>query len=160
MEKKSSRARIIVDSVGLGAVVFSLIFVGVEVRQNTAATLSATQQAVFEGAQGGIITVMGNERLREVLIASEDKPDWVAEHNGTPDYLLLYHFYMNRFNYVENVRFHFLGGTYPPESWAGTDGWVRSIASSPVLQHFWGELRTGYPAEMGEYMDSVIASAR
>lgn len=74
MSRESSRTRRIVDAVGLAAVIASLIFVAAEVRQNTAAALSATQQVIFEGAQGGIVVVIGNERLRDVLVASKQDP--------------------------------------------------------------------------------------
>lgn len=160
MSKESNRVRVVVDAVGLAAVVFSLIFVGIEVRQNTAATRSATQQAIFDGAQGGILEVIGNEQLRSVMVASSQDPEWLVDHTGTPDYLLLYYFYMNRFNFIENARFHYQQGTYPPESWAGNHGWVQSLASDHTMQHFWSELRSGYDAGMMEYMDSTFAAVR
>jgi hypothetical protein len=149
-----------VDAVGLLAVILSLVFVGAEIRQNTAAVRSAMQQAIFEGAQEANINMMANERLREVLVAAKDDPDWPAAHAGTPDYLLLQFFFLNRFNYIENVRFHLGEGTYSPEAWIGVHGWFRSVANQPPTGPFWNELQEGYTEDARRYVDSVFAEVR
>jgi hypothetical protein len=152
--------RVIVDAVGLGAVILSLVFVGTEIRQNTAAVRSATQQAIYEGAQEANINMMANERLREVLLTAGADPDWLSSHAGTPDYLLLQFFFINRFNYIENVRFHLGEGTFSTEAWVGVDGWFRSVAREPLMEHFWLELQGGYMDDARNYVDSVFASRR
>lgn len=159
MSERTPRARLLIDSIGIFAVVVSLIFVGVEIRQNTAATQSATYQGIFEGAQQTLVNIIENERLREIMVVSEADPDWIAGHIGTADYLLLYAAYSSRFNAIENTLFHYLHGTYPQEAWQGTDGAVRVLASSSNMRYFWSGLRDGYMPEMQSYMDSVLALA-
>ena len=56
---ESNRRRLVVEAIGLTLVAVSLVFVGLEVQQNTAATRSATQQAIYEG--GGPVELQRHE---------------------------------------------------------------------------------------------------
>jgi hypothetical protein len=62
---EANEARMAVEAIGLTLVTVSLVFVGLEVGQNTAATESATQQAIYEGGMQWNINIMNNERLQE-----------------------------------------------------------------------------------------------
>ena len=84
----SNRGRLAVEGIGLTLVAVSLVFVGLEVRQNTAATRSATQQAVYEGNQQSNLNVMNNDRLRDLLVLTTDDPDWAATAPRDSDYIL------------------------------------------------------------------------
>ncbi len=155
----SNRGRFAVEGIGLTLVAVSLVFVGLEVRQNTAATRSATQQAVYEGDQQSNLNVMNNGRLRDLLVLTTDDPDWAATAPRDSDYLLLHRFYLNRFNNLENAYFHFLEGTLDPRMWAGQAGWIRLTAGQPLMRHFWADLEEAFMAEFREYMDSALAAA-
>lgn len=157
---RPGRGRFLLDAVGLLAVILSLVFVGTEIRQNTAAVRSTTQQALYEGTQQAAINMMANERLREVLVAARKDPGWLAANTGTPDYLLLQYFFLNRFNYIENVRYHLGEGTFSQEAWVGVNGWFRSVATEPLMQHFWHELQDGYTEDARQYVDSVFTALR
>jgi len=152
-----SRLRLVVEGIGLAGVILSLVFVGFEIRQNTVAMRSATQQAIFETSIAANMNVMNNERLRELLVRTEDEPDWIATAPRDADYMLLKRFHQNRFNDLENAYFHFLQGTYDPRLWAGQEGWIGIIAEEPAMSHFWAELREAYFREFRSYMDSVMA---
>ncbi len=150
---ESSRARLIIDVIGLTTIVASLAFLAVEVRQNTAATQAMTQQAILEAGNELSINLMTNERLREVLVAAEQEPQLLG-NSETADYLLLRAFFTARFNYMENAYFHHSEGTLAPGLWLGVDKWIKSVLS-PTHQHFWTELQAGYLPEFRQYMDSV-----
>jgi hypothetical protein len=134
---ESARGRTVVEAVGHLAVVLGLVFVGLEVRQNTTATRSAIQQAVFEGGVEANVTVMNNQRLRELIVMTDQDPAWAATAPRDADYLLLQRFYLNRFNNLENAYYHYLQGTYDPEVWAGQTGWVGLLSDDPLMSHFW-----------------------
>ena len=151
------RGRIIVEAIGLTGVVVSMIFVGLEIRQNTAATRSTTQQAVYEAGIQSNVNVMNNERLRELLILTEKDPEWVSTAPRDADFLLLERFFLNRFNNLENAYYHFLQSTYDSDLWAGQEGWISLIADKPPMRHFWIVFRDSYFPGFQVYMDSVFA---
>ena len=153
----TKKGRILVEAIGLAGIVVSMIFVGLEIRQNTAATRSATQQAVYEAGLQSNVNVMSNERLRELLILTEQDPDWASTAPRDADFLLLERFYLNRFNNLENAYYHFLQGTYDSDLWASQDGWIGLIADEPLMRHFWIVFRDAYFPGFQAYMDSVFA---
>ena len=53
----------LVELIGIVAVVASLIFVGLEIRQNAAATRGATQQQLVTGARNVTLTLADNPEL-------------------------------------------------------------------------------------------------
>jgi len=149
------RSRIIVEAIGIVAVVLSLVFVGFEIRQNTAATRSATQQAVYEGGVQSNVNVMNNERLRDLLVLTKNDPEWASTAPRDGDYLLVARFHLNHFNNLENAYYHYLQGTYDPKLWAGQEGWIRSIGVEPTMKHFWAEFHDSFFPEFQAYMDST-----
>jgi len=152
------RNRIIVEGIGMVAVVLSLVFVGFEINQNTAATRSATQQAVYEGGIQSNLNVMNNERLRDLLVLTNSDPEWATTAPRDGDYLLVERFYLNRFNNLENAYYHYLQGTYDQKLWLGQEGWIRSIAVEPLMKHFWARFHDTYFPEFQAYMDSVLSA--
>ena len=133
-----------------------LVFVAFEINQNTAATRSATQQAIYEGGIQANLNVMNNERLRELLVLTESDPGWAATAPRDKDYLLLKRFYLNRFNNLENAFYHYLEGTYDQKLWLGQEGWIRGIAVEPLMKHFWAQFHDAYFPEFQAYMDSTF----
>lgn len=148
--------RPLVDGAGLAAVLAGLVFVALEIRQNTAAVRAATQQAVFEAGLQAHWGVMENERLREVMVRARDDPAWAMTLPQTPDHILLERFYQQRFNGLENAYYHHLKGTLDPGLWAGWEGWLQSIKEDPVMVFFWARLRDGYMPDLVEYMDATL----
>ena len=72
---EAGRGRLILDGIGLTAVLAGLVFVGLEIRQNTIATQAATQQAVFDATLQAHWGVIENERLRELMVLVEVTPE-------------------------------------------------------------------------------------
>lgn len=153
----TSRARTVVDGVGLAAVLLGLVFVGLEIRQNTAATRAATQQAILDATLQSLWGVISNERLREVMVLARDNPDWVTATPETSDHILLDRFYFQRFNMLENAFYHCTEGTLDARLWVGWEGWLRSLPSDPLMQHFWAKYRGGYMTDFVAYIDAALA---
>ncbi len=63
---QDGRGRWLMEVFGLGAVVVSLVFVGLEVRQNTVAVRSATQQAIADQANELNIAMATDAQLSEL----------------------------------------------------------------------------------------------
>jgi hypothetical protein len=153
----SSRARVLVDGIGLTAVLLGLVFVGFEIRQNTAATRAATQQAILDASLQAHWGVMENPRLREVMILVREDPAWVTVTPQTSDHILLERFYWQRFNTLENAFYHYTEGSFDARLWAGWDSWSRGLASDPLMSHYWSILRDGYMPDFIDYIDAALA---
>jgi hypothetical protein len=154
------KTRTLIEALGLGAVILSLVFVAYELRQNTAATRSATQQAIYEGGVESNLNVMNNELLREMLVMTRDSLEWVEVAPRDADFLLVERFYLNRFNNIENAYYHFLEGTLDERLWAAHAGWLRLVADDHRMRYFWGEFRAAYFEDFQTYVDSALGISR
>ena len=153
---ESGSARNVVDGIGLVAILLGLVFVGFEIRQNTAATRAATQQAILDATLQQHWGVMSNERLREVMVVARNDPEWVTATPQTSDHILLERFYWQRFHALENAFYHYTEGTLDPRLWVGWDVWLRGLASDPLMPPFWAKLGDGYMPDFVDYIDAAL----
>ena len=147
------------ETLGFVAVVAGLLFVGMEIQQNTVATRAVTQQAIFDSGTEMNINVMTNERLRDLRVGALADPSGLDSGRSPSDDMLLRHFYLTRFNFVENAFYHVSHGTVDAEYWSGIDGWMRSVVGDAVHRHYWDQLEGAYGADFIAYMNDAIAEA-
>ena len=140
-------------------VIASMVFVGWEIRQNTSATRSATQNAIHDAGRQGVFAAMANIPLMDVMVAVENDPSLLDRLGGTLEGRLLENFHNARFNSMENTYFHYREGTLDADMWVGWEGWIsRHANDDPAFRHFWGVLQTGYGGEFRGMIDSVLAN--
>jgi len=144
------------ETVGFLAVVGSMVFVGVEIQQNTAATRSATQQAIYDAGRQGSYALMANLPLLEVLLAIENDPSQLETFSGTIEGRLLRAFWNARFNEMENSYFHFREGTLDPEPWSGWEGYITEVVGDPTFPYHWDMLQARYGDEFRAMIDGVF----
>lgn len=151
--------RTVIDSVGVAAVVGSLLFVALEIRQNTAATRSATQNAVFDGARENALALISNDRVVALVVAVEADPSIMAGLEGTADGLLLEMFHQNRLNTLENAFYHYREGALDPDIWTGWQGWLEALAARPTFTYYWERLQAYYMDDFRAVVDQAISRA-
>jgi hypothetical protein len=93
----SSLRRSWVELIGVFGVVASLIFVGLEVRQNTAAVRGATYQAIADSSLQQVVWFADNEKLLQLWVRIRD--DGAMPTDFTPEQNL-----MISANYVMTIR--------------------------------------------------------
>ena len=99
-----------VQAVGLFAVVASLIFVGIEVRQNSIATRSATNAAVKDAFRELNSVIASSPELARALAANSENP------NAAPpeDRIQMLSMWRAAFHIWSNVHRQHLNGTLDP----------------------------------------------
>ena len=97
------------EFIGLIGVISSLVFVGVEIRQNTAAIKGATHQTVSEQINELTLTIASDERLSKIVSSmysgSKGREDMTPEDQLSLDFLLL-----TGFRRVENIFLQYEDG--------------------------------------------------
>jgi hypothetical protein len=146
----------VVTSVG---VIVSLVFVGYEVRQNTAATRAGTQQAVYASVREATDALMANDRLIAILTEAEQDSTLYVDGRGSPDESLLSLFQLSQMNEIENAYYQAEQGTLDSAIWPGWLGHINELAGSPVFRHYWARHRVRFSLPgFVSLMDSVVAS--
>tara|TARA_B100001115_G_C15592649_1_gene283516 strand:+ start:118 stop:567 length:450 start_codon:yes stop_codon:yes gene_type:complete len=101
--------RIIFEIFGLLGVIGSLIFVGVEIRQNTSEIRGSTHQSVSEQINELYLTIAENERLSNLMSEMMVKPNLRDIINPT-DQLSLDFLILTGLRRVENIYLQYLDG--------------------------------------------------
>lgn len=90
------------ELIGLLGVVSSLVFVGIEIRQNTSAIKGATHQTIAEQINDLTLTIASDERLAKIVSSmysgGKKREDMSPEDRLSLDFLLL-----TGFRRVENI---------------------------------------------------------
>lgn len=141
------------DLVGTAAVVVSLIYVGLQVRQNTAAIQTSTSQDVYQLHQDRSLVEMESPEFAELLLRATRSPVTM-----TPVDSLRYSRYLNLLlNLQESVYTNALQGTLEAGMAAG---WLEGMADLPCrpgMDGYWQRRRLGYQPAFRAAMDSVFA---
>ena len=97
------------ELVGLLGVIGSLIFVGVEVRQNTSEIRGSTHQSVSEQINELYLTIAEDERLSKLVSEMMENPN-LRENLNFTDQLSLDFIILTGLRRVENIHLQYLDG--------------------------------------------------
>lgn len=142
----------IADTVGGLAVVISLIYVGLQVRQNTAAIQSATAQAVHDNYAAWYINLSNDPALNDLVI------------KGLQDYSALDQTEKARFidtfmafsSYCQNAFYQWKQGSLSPQLWIGWESLIMNLVGTPGGKDFWKERGYTFGGEYRDYVADVI----
>ncbi len=106
----SARLNDWIQAVGIFAVVASLVFVGIEVRQNSIATRSATNAAVKDSFRELNLAIASSPELARAMVTSTETPDDALPE----DRLRVLALWRALFHVWSNVHRQHLNGTIDP----------------------------------------------
>jgi hypothetical protein len=150
MNQKLSDWASIAEIAGSVAVVLSLVYVGIQLAQNTQATrVNSVQQAL------GVILnesqlILSDESLREVLLV-EDPATLSPSDRMQYDTYRLWQFRTWEYQY-----FLYSEGHLDESMWAGSRARMLDMLRDPRLRSTWERNRSWFNASFREYMDSQI----
>jgi len=140
------------DLIGHVAVVVSLIYVGLQVRQNTAAIQTSTSQSIYQQNQEQALLVMESAEMAEILLrASRDI------ESLSPVDSVRYRRYLNvHLNTFEAVYSNALQGTMESEMAAGWLDGMSELKCIAGMRQYWALRRDGYHQTFREAVDSAF----
>ena len=135
--------------------VVSLIYVGIQIRQNTAAIQTSTSHAVYQLHQEQQLLVLENSDVAAVVLKANRAPDTM-----TPVDSLRYNRYLNiRLNLREAVYEYTIQGTRGKEVAAGWLAGLRDLPCTPGMARYWADRKSGYHPKFRNAVDSAFAVA-
>jgi hypothetical protein len=125
----------ITELIAAVAVIISLIFVGLQVKQNTTAVQSAAAQAVHENFSAWYMAIQNEPMLLDIAI------------KGTRDYATLTEteraqfiaIYMSFYSYTQNAYYKWREGSLAPDLWRSWEYVSMIFLSTPGGKVFWAE---------------------
>ena len=138
------------EVIGLFSVVGSLIFVGIEIKQNTTAVRGATQQAVSSQVAEMYRILAENERMANLVsIASKgvNKSD-ISES----DYVSFWSFQMMGFRRIENIYLQYKNGLLTEDAFSriGMD-----IYKTKLVRGIWDERKRDFEPDFVKFFEQL-----
>ena len=127
MTEKARIYRGFIESIGIVGVIGSLIFVGLQVHQNTIATKAANNSAVADGFRELNLAIAASSALGDALVATEEDPE-----AATPQArMLALALWRAAFHNWSNAYRQHLNGTLDPELWASIVQEISAYSAIP-----------------------------
>jgi len=142
----------IAEIVGIGAIVASLIFVGLQMRQSHEIALVTLYQMRADAAREVMVTSMESESLRQALERMESGD----EEQTFADEYALYNYMSILLNHFENAHFLYLRGFLTEEHWRSDVANITGTISQPGAIEMWHEVKDGYRESFVEAIESAL----
>ena len=150
------QASYLAEIIGVIAVVISLIYVGLQVKQNTLAIKLSTVHNVAEEWRDTSALISSNGDLAEIL--TKGFGDLHSIKGG--DQLRAYAYMQNLFNLFENAYYQRVEGALDERYWSGMKKWFVNMTDLPGIQTYWQERKYVYADDFQGFMDGEIIPTR
>ena len=138
----------IAELLGAIGVIISLVYLAIQIRQNTRSSRAATFQAVVSDAQRINALVIENEdiaRLRRVGFVEPEKLN--------PDELVRFHRLLGTyFRFQDNLWQQRQNGTLDEDQYRGYFEVLRRLVAEPGAQLYWADNRDSYSSSFQSLM--------
>jgi hypothetical protein len=137
------------------AVIASLIYLALEVRQNTIAVRLSTLHDVKETISGINLLTAQQGDLAEILVEGLHDLDKLS---GAPK-ARFYTWAHNLFLGYENLYLQYLGRALDPRHWSGMAQHMTDVSSVPGVQAWWADRGQWFTGEFRNYWDNEVSPA-
>jgi hypothetical protein len=151
---KPEKLRDAAELVGIAAIVVSLVFVGLEVRQSAAATRGATQQALADSAKEASAALAADKETAELTLRFLNANDWSSFSEDERFRIVI--LFTSMLRVFENAHYQWSEGNLAPEVWAGWDASMRGAAPMPGIAKYWDERRNYLDEDFREYFEEQM----
>jgi hypothetical protein len=144
------KSRTIVEIGGMISVIGSLIFVGVEISQNTAAVRGATQQEV--SYQISEMYKMGVENEKIAYIMSQAYKGIRKSDLNETDYTRFWLFSLMGLRRIENIHLQYKNGFLSEDAFERIG---MGFYQTPLVREIWEERKNGFEPEFVTFYEAL-----
>jgi hypothetical protein len=154
---KPEKLKDVAELIGITAIVVSLIFVALEVRQSAAATRGATQQALADSAREASSALVGDLETAELTMRFLNASDW-SEFTDVERFQSVLLF-TSMLRVYESAYYQWSEGNLAPEIWSGWDASLRDVAPMPGVALYWNERQHYFDERFQFYFEGQMKGA-
>jgi hypothetical protein len=141
--------------IAAGAVVITLIYVGLQVKQNTHAVNLATAHNVSESLRDSQALIVQNEGMCDIWLRGMRDTDSLSGN----DKLRFYTYMHNFFGLFEDAYYSWQKGALDPRLWDSIYRRFLVLKSLPGWQSYWSDRKFFYHVDFVHYVDEVLLPA-
>ena len=132
-ERKNRQVKAVIELAGAIAVLIGLVFVGLELRQNTVAVQSATFQGMTNTSSDFLVAVASEPELRRVWAAALNSPNDLSSEDRQIFAFLQQSLTLR----MQNAFRQWQTGTLSDEDWRVYQQLTCSLAQNPLFRDYW-----------------------
>jgi hypothetical protein len=134
------------------AVVLTLVFIGMQLRQNAELTRMAAAQTSAQLLSSNLGRIIENPDLAELITRDGAPESW-----SRAERLRVSNFLSASFRHFEVLHTHRRFGVFEEELWGGTEARLRDSLDSVGVREWWKESRSFYAKSFVAYVDEIAA---
>ena len=142
------------EVIGALAVVFTLIYLAIQMKQNTLAVNQSAQQSMVAGTGAVLDSIFANPQGAEVWVNGLESWSSLTKAEKAQFASIMHH--VMRLN--EQAYLSFRAETFDPQIWLGMETAVREVISSPGAQEWWSLRKHWYCEAFRSLLDKSKAS--
>ena len=145
----------IIEILGLVAIIGSLIFVGIEIRQNSLAVRGATHQSISEQVTKLYMHVATNERLSKLvsqMLPNDTSDDNLRNKLNAADQLSLDFTILTGLRRIENIYLQQLDGILSNEAFERIG---LEFYQTPFSRETWEKYKTGFDKNFIDFFEKL-----
>ena len=145
------QASFLAEILGGIAVIVSLIYVGLGVRQNAQAVRLSAGQAIARELRE-VVSQWVSADVADIMVLGVNN----LEISGA-EKLRFYAIFNNLMRVMENGYYQFAAGTLDPTLWEGFKHTLADVMSSPGAKSWWAARKHWFSAEFQRYFDEDVS---
>lgn len=134
------------------AVIVSLIYVGLQLKQNTRAMKQDSVKNIIESLRDATANLSQSEDKAEIAFAAFANPSSLTGAQKFRSYVM----FQNLLSAFELVHFQQTEGALEEHHWSGQQQYLIDICKFSGMQEYWAARNTWFRPDFREYMDEVI----
>ena len=143
------------EIVGSIAVVLSLIYLAIQIRQNTRASLSATYQSMVANSLAILATMYSEGGGAELYLMVKD-----GNQDLSPIERVRVHFLLLAvFRHFDNLHYQYARGTVESEQWQGYSHILDGYLLIPVVAAWWDSNSAGFSVGFQKHVTNRLLRA-
>ena len=144
-------SKVIIEMASTGAILLGLIFVGLELKQNTEAVESQTSQGLLELANQANNQIASDRQLAELLLRVSKNVDELNELEA----LQYRRFVHSEMNIWEHAFFSHANGTMHSDRWSGYDMAYRRFFCEAWSKEVWRTIEVGFSEQFKAHVNKI-----
>ena len=137
------------------AVVISLIYVAIQLKQNTQAVKRESIKNIINTLRDATANLSQSEDKAEILFKAWKSPEELKGAQKFRSYII----FQNLLSAFELAYFEQIDGALEKEHWSGYQQYLIDICKAPGLQEYWSARCTWYRQDFRDYIDKTIMLA-
>jgi hypothetical protein len=135
-------------------VIASLIYLAVQIRQNTQTVRASTVQAISDSAQGRLLALQNIENAR-VWRVGRSEPSELNEDEQTL-YIFMIHSTVRGY---ENLYYQHRSGLLDAPQWEGYAKTIKALVKNPGFEYFWQHRRGHFSPEFESFIEESLSDS-